>query len=58
MNFYISQRVQDQLNLILDLTNQVVSNLEFQRPAARRLRKRPARDGCDAAAIMLADDEG
>ena len=29
VNFYVSQRVQDQLKLILDLTNQVVSNLDF-----------------------------
>ena len=29
VNFYRSERAQDQLKLILDLTNQVVSNLEF-----------------------------
>ena len=29
VNFFISQRVQDQLKLILDLTNQVVSKLEL-----------------------------
>jgi hypothetical protein len=29
VNFLISQRVQDQLKLILDPNNQVVSNLEF-----------------------------
>jgi len=58
VNFYISQRVQDQLKLILDLTNQVVSNLEFHdllvaaSSSVRRVM------GCDAAAIMLADAEG
>jgi len=30
MNFCVSQRVKDQLKLILDLNNQVVSNLDFQ----------------------------
>jgi len=58
VNFFISQRVQDQLKLILDLTNQVVSNLEFNDllHAASGSVRRVMR--CDAAAIMLADDEG
>ena len=57
VNFFISQRVQDQLKLILDLTNQVVSNLEFNdllhaaSGSVRRVME------CDAAAIMLADPE-
>jgi formate hydrogenlyase transcriptional activator len=58
VNFFISQRVQDQLKLILDLTNQVVSNLEFDdllRAASASVRRVM---GCDAAAIMLADAEG
>jgi formate hydrogenlyase transcriptional activator len=58
VNFYVSQRVQDQLKLILDLTNQVVSNLEFHdllHAASASVRKVM---GCDAAAIMLADAEG
>lgn len=57
VNFYVSQRVQDQLKLILDLTNQVVSNLEFQellRAASASVRRVMH---CDAAAIMLADTE-
>jgi len=55
VNFYISQRVQDQLKLILDLTNQVVSNLEFHdllHAASASVRKVMR---CDAAAVMLAD---
>jgi formate hydrogenlyase transcriptional activator len=58
VNFYVSQRVQDQLKLILDLTNQVVSNLEFNdllHAASASVRKIMH---CDAAAIMLADSEG
>jgi len=58
VNFFISQRVQEQLKLILDLNNQVVSNLEFHdllRAASASVR-RVLR--CDAAAIMLADAEG
>ena len=58
VNFYVSQQVQDQLKLILDLTNQVVSNLEFQdllRAASASVRKVMH---CDAAAIMLAEAEG
>ena len=58
VNFYVSQQVQDQLKLILDLTNQVVSNLEFHDllHAASASVRRVMR--CDAAAIMLADVEG
>jgi formate hydrogenlyase transcriptional activator len=58
VNFYVSHRVQDQLKLILDLTNQVVSNLEFDdllratSASVRRVLR------CDAAAVMLADAEG
>jgi formate hydrogenlyase transcriptional activator len=58
VNFYVSQQVQDQLKLILDLTNQVVSNLEFHdllRAASASVRRVMR---CDAAAIMLADAEG
>jgi len=57
VNFYVSQRVQEQLTLILDLNNQVVSNLEFHellRAASASVRKVMH---CDAAAIMLADSE-
>ena len=58
VNFFISQRVQDQLKLILDLTNQVVSNLELDdllHAASGSVRRVM---GCDAAAVMLADAEG
>ncbi|HTR24718.1 MAG TPA: sigma 54-interacting transcriptional regulator [Terriglobales bacterium] len=57
VNFFVSQRVQDQLKLILDLTNQVVSNLEFHdllQAASGSVRRVMH---CDAAAIMLADPE-
>lgn len=58
LNFCASQRVKDQLKLILDLNNQVVSNLEFQEflhvtsSSVRQVM------GCEAAAVMLADAEG
>jgi formate hydrogenlyase transcriptional activator len=58
VNLQISQRVQNQLQLTLELTNQVVSNLEFQdllRAASASVRQTMR---CDAAAIMLADAEG
>jgi len=58
VNFYVSQRVQDQLKLILDLTNQLVSNLEFNdllHAASASVRRVMH---CDAAAVMLADAEG
>ncbi len=58
VNFFISQRVQEQLKLILDLTNQVVSNLELQdllHAASGSVRRVM---GCDAAAVMLPDAEG
>ena len=57
VNFFISQRVQGQLKLILDLNNQVVSNLEFHDllQAASGSVRRVMR--CDAAAVMLADAE-
>ena len=58
VNFFVSQEIQDQLKLILDLTNQVVSNLELHdllhaaSGSVRRVMQ------CDAAAVMLADAEG
>jgi formate hydrogenlyase transcriptional activator len=58
VNFYVSRRVQDQLKLILDLNNQVVSNLEFRdllRAASASVRQVM---NCDAAAIMLVNTEG
>jgi formate hydrogenlyase transcriptional activator len=58
VNFYVSQQVQEQLKLILDLTNQVVSNLEFHdllRTASISVRQVMH---CDAAAVMLEDADG
>ncbi len=58
VNFYVSRRVQDQLKLILELTNQVVSNLEFHdllraiSSSVRRVMQ------CDAAAVMLPEADG
>jgi len=57
VNLYSSTRAQDRLKLILELTNQVVSNLEFDEllqaisSSVRRVMH------CDAAAIMLPDAE-
>jgi formate hydrogenlyase transcriptional activator len=58
VNFYLSQQAEDRLKLILELTNQVVSNLDFQRllraisASVRRVMQ------CDAAAIMLPEPDG
>jgi formate hydrogenlyase transcriptional activator len=58
INLYSSTQAQDRLKLILELTNQVVSNLEFDdllheiSSILRRVMR------CDAAAIMLPDAEG
>jgi formate hydrogenlyase transcriptional activator len=58
VNFYASQRAEDRLKLILDLTNQVVANLDFQDllPAISASVRRVMH--VDAAAIMLPDSEG
>lgn len=58
INFCVSQRVQEQMQLILDLTNQVVSNLEFKellRAATASVRTVMR---CDAAAILLPEPDG
>ena len=58
VNFYVSRRVQEQLKLILELTNQVVSNLEFHdlmRATSASVRR--VMHG-DAAAVMLPDANG
>src|SRR5271154_673685 len=58
VNFYLSRQAQDRLKLILDLTNQVVSNLNFQEllgtisASVRQVMR------CDAAAIMLPEPDG
>ena len=55
---YLSQQAQDRLKLILDVTNQVVSSLDFQEllravsASVRRVMR------CDAAAIMLPESDG
>ena len=57
-NFHFSGRLQDRLKLILDLTNQVVSNLELSEllhaisASVRRVMD------CNAAAIMLPTEDG
>ncbi len=58
VNLYSSTRAQDRLKLILELTNQVVSNLEFDEllHAVSSIVRRVMH--CDAAAIMLPDAEG
>jgi formate hydrogenlyase transcriptional activator len=58
VNFYLSRQAQDRLKLILDLTNQVVSNLNFQdllRSISSSVRQVMR---CDAAAIMLPEPDG
>ncbi len=58
VNFYLSQRAQDRLRLILNLTNQVVSNLEFTellRTTSANVRRVMQ---ADAAAIMLPGADG
>lgn len=58
VNFYLSRQAQDRLKLILELTNQVVSNLNFQEllqaisTSVRRVMR------CDAVAIMLPEPDG
>jgi formate hydrogenlyase transcriptional activator len=58
VNFYLSRQAQDRLKLILELTNQVVSNLNFHEllqaisASVRRVMC------CDAAAIMLPEPDG
>jgi formate hydrogenlyase transcriptional activator len=58
INLYSSTQAQDRLKLILDLTNQVVSNLEFDEllHAISSIVRRVMH--CDAAAIMLPDADG
>ena len=58
VNFNSSQQTRDRLQLVLDLTNQVVSNLDFQdllRSISIGVRQVMH---ADAAAIMLPDSEG
>ena len=58
VNFDISQRSQGRLKLLLELTNQVVSNLELRellRTVSGSVRRVM---NCDVAAVMLPDAEG
>jgi formate hydrogenlyase transcriptional activator len=58
VNFYLSRQAQDRLKLILDLTNQVVSNLNFHellRTISASVRQVMR---CAAAAIMLPEPDG
>lgn len=58
VHFYSSERLQDRLKLILDLTNQVVSNLELNEllhTISSSIRRVMA---FDAAAVMLPDADG
>ena len=58
VNLHSSVLLQDRLKLLLDLTNQVVSNLELNEllhsisASVRRVM------GCDAAAVMLPEEDG
>ncbi len=58
VNSYLSHQAQDRLTMILDLTNQVVSNLDLRdllrsiSASVRRVMQ------CDAAAIMLPESNG
>ncbi len=58
VNFYLSRQARDRLTTILDLTNQVVSNLDFHdllRSISASVRQVMQ---CDAAAIMLPEPNG
>jgi len=58
INFSSSERLQERMKLILDLTNQVVSNLDFNELLhAISASVRQVMD-CDAAAVMLPPVEG
>ena len=57
VNFYLSRQAEDRLKLILELTNQVVSKLNFQELLqAISVSVREVMH-CDAAAIMLPDPD-
>lgn len=57
VNFYSSERLQERLKLILEMTNQVVSNLEL--PELLHAISASVRQvmACDAAAVMLPDED-
>lgn len=55
VNFHLSQRAEDRLKLILDLTNQVVANLDFKELLRTISSSVRSVMQADAAAIMLAE---
>ncbi len=58
VNFAMSQRTQERLKLLLELTNQVVSNLELRellRTVSASVRRVM---NCDVVGVMLPDSEG
>jgi formate hydrogenlyase transcriptional activator len=58
VNFYLSRQAQDRLKLVLDLTNQVVSNLNFQELLQTISTSVRQVMHYDAAAIMLPEPDG
>jgi formate hydrogenlyase transcriptional activator len=58
VNFYLSRQAQDRLKLVLDLTNQVVSNLNFQELLQAISTSVRQVMHYDAAAIMLPEPDG
>jgi formate hydrogenlyase transcriptional activator len=58
VNFYLSRQAQDRLKLILDLTNQVVSKLNFQELLQAISASIRQVMHCDAAGILLPEPDG
>jgi formate hydrogenlyase transcriptional activator len=58
VNFYVSQRAEDRLKLILDLTNHLVANLDFRELLHITSANIRSVMNCDAAAIMLPEPDG
>ncbi len=58
INYCISQRAQEQLKVIIDLTNQVVSNLDFHELMQTISSNVRQVMRCEAAAIMLPEPDG
>jgi formate hydrogenlyase transcriptional activator len=58
VNFYLSRRAEDRLKLILEVTNQVVSKLDFQEVLQAISASIRQVMHCDAAAIMLPTTDG
>ncbi len=58
VNFYLSRQAEDRLKLILEVTNQVVSKLDFQELLQAISASVRQVMHCDAAAIMLPTPDG